>query len=64
VFKFTRAEPQDAKYLTKASVRAFHSDIHAGASILKGPPGYDSVEFHVQMIETDTAFYKITFDRK
>ena len=41
------------------SIKAFHSDIKAGANILKGPPGYNSLEFHKEMLKKACGFYKI-----
>lgn len=62
MLQFATAKPQEAESLTAVSVRAFHSDIQAGALIPKGPPGYDSAEFHVEMMETATSFYTITYE--
>lgn len=56
---FQPAIPDDAPQLTAASIRAFHSDIDFGAESPKGPPGYDQVSHHLQMIEEAAAFYKI-----
>lgn len=36
--------------LVEISKRAFDSDIEVGASSLGGPPEYDSIEWHVEML--------------
>ena len=57
---FETAEIVDAPILTKISIDAFHSDfIVAGRESIGGPPGYDSIKFHEQMIEDSSGFYKI-----
>ena len=60
---FKNAAAMDAKALTEISIAAFHSDfIAAGRKTEGGPPGYDSVAFHKQMIEEASRFYKILFN--
>lgn len=39
--------------------QSFHSDINVGANILKEPPGYNSTDFHREMIKEASFFYKI-----
>lgn len=57
---FESAEIIDAEILTKISIDAFHTDfIVAGRKSIGGPPGYDSIEFHEQMIKDSFRFYKI-----
>ena len=55
---------EDIEELTAVSVRSFHSDINHGAEILKGPPGYDSVDFHREMLKESSCFYKILSNRE
>jgi len=62
--KFEIANEDDLKDLTSLSIKSFHSDIHVGAGILKGPPGYDSLEFHKEMLSSASFFYKIVLDEK
>ncbi|MBU2512154.1 GNAT family N-acetyltransferase [bacterium] len=51
------------KKLTRISIDAFHTDfIVAGRKTKGGPPGYDSTEFHEQMIKDSFRFYKILLD--
>ncbi len=58
--QFELANESDAKELTVISIDAFHSDFDvAGRRAEGGPPGYDSVVFHEQMIKESTRFYKI-----
>ncbi|MEN8244440.1 MAG: GNAT family N-acetyltransferase [Thermodesulfobacteriota bacterium] len=57
---FELATEDDLKELTSISIKSFHSDIKIGADILKGPPGYNSLEFHKKMLKKAYAFYKIT----
>ena len=56
---FKLATKDDLEELTSISIKSFHSDIQFGANILKGPPGYNSLEFHEEMLEKAYAFYKI-----
>ncbi len=62
--QFTPAIDEDIEELTSISVKSFHSDINVGANILKGPPGYDSVEFHKEMLKEASCFYKIISNQK
>jgi ribosomal protein S18 acetylase RimI-like enzyme len=62
--KFDLATIEDAEEITSVSVNSFHSDINVGADRLKGPPGYDSVEFHKEMLKEASCFYKIIHDQK
>lgn len=58
--QFKIADIKDAEKLTSISVDAFHTDYEvAGRREKGGPPGYDSVEFHEQMIKEATKFFKI-----
>ena len=61
---FEHAAEKDLEEIIQISIRSFHSDITAGADMLKGPPGYDSMEFHREMLAESTAFYKIFLNRK
>ncbi len=57
---FEIVDIKDAQKLTSISIDAFHTDfVVAGRSTKGGPPGYDSVEFHEQMIKEATKFFKI-----
>jgi ribosomal protein S18 acetylase RimI-like enzyme len=56
---FELANEDDLEELTSISIKSFHSDIKVGANIQKGPPGYNSLEFHKEMLEKAYAFYKI-----
>ena len=48
---FEIAEVNDAQVLTSISISAFHTDFEiAGRNTKGGPPGYDSVEFHVKRL--------------
>lgn len=53
---------EDIEELTSVSINSFHSDINIGADRLKGPPGYDSAEFHKEMLKEATCFFKIIHD--
>ena len=44
-----KAGTSDALVLTGISRQAFDSDVKAGAASSGGPPGYQSVSFHVRM---------------
>lgn len=60
---FENAVTEDAVDLTAISVRSFHTDfVAAGRSAVGGPPGYDSVAFHEQMIRDASGFFKIMVD--
>jgi ribosomal protein S18 acetylase RimI-like enzyme len=60
---FDFANVLDAKKLTIISIDAFHSDFIVGGRKTKGgPPGYDSTEFHEQMINESFKFFKILYD--
>lgn len=60
MIKFELATTEDAKILTEISKRAFHFDINYGATDEGGPPGYDSAEFQLMVINANvTAYYKI-----
>jgi GNAT superfamily N-acetyltransferase len=58
MIQFKRATREDAETLARASQRAFHSDIHCGASGEGGPPGYDSAEWQVFAMK-QMIYYKI-----
>ena len=61
MIRFEKAIPDDAQVLASASERAFHSDIHCGATGLGGPIGYDSDLWQIRMM-TAGKYYKILFD--
>lgn len=56
---FKLATSEDMEELTSVSMKSFHTDIFAGADTLKGPPGYNSIEFHEDMLRESSFFYKI-----
>ena len=47
--KLENAEPQNIERIVAISKAAFDSDLDVGASQTDGPPGYDSVAWHIQM---------------
>ena len=62
---FKPAEISDVQLLTKISIEAFHTDFaEAGRKSIGGPPGYDSVKFHEQMIKESFKVYKIICDNE
>ena len=54
--KFMKAGTPDALVLTGISRQAFNSDVEAGAASPGGPPGYQSVSFHVRMARMNHLF--------
>ncbi len=54
--QFIKASTSDALVLTSISRRAFNSDAEAGAASSGGPPGYQSVTFHVRMARMNHLF--------
>jgi RimJ/RimL family protein N-acetyltransferase len=62
---FKKVQDEDISELTNISIKSFHSDYDYGApSKFGGPPGYDSDQFHKQMIKKSKAFYKILINDK
>jgi len=59
--KLVRAKTEDAESLADMSKRAFNSDINVGAPGEGGPPGYDSPEFQVRMMNWSN-YYKILYE--
>jgi len=60
---FQIADIDDAHALTAISIAAFHTDfIVAGRKSEGGPPGYDSIGFHAQMIRVAFRCYKMLND--
>ena len=51
-----KAGTSDALVLTGISKQAFDSDVKVGAASSGGPPGYQSVSFHVRMAGTNHLF--------
>ena len=47
--QFMKAGTSDALVLNSISKQAFDSDVEVGAASPGGPPGYQSVSFHVRM---------------
>ncbi len=54
--QFMKAGTSDAPVLTGISRQAFNSDVKAGAAFAGGPPGYQSVPFHVRMARMNHLF--------
>ena len=54
--KFMKAGTSDALVLNSISKMAFDSDIKVGAASPGGPPGYQSVSFHVRMARMNHLF--------
>ena len=54
--RFVKAGTSDALVLTSISKQAFDSDVEAGATSPGGPPGYQSVPFHVRMARMNHLF--------
>ena len=54
--RFMKAGTADAPVLTGISRQAFNSDTGAGAASSGGPPGYQSVPFHVRMARMNCLF--------
>ena len=61
--QFRKAKPSDAEALARASERAFHSDIHCGASGIGGPPGYDSAAWQTKIMRVGD-YYTILADQR
>ena len=54
--RFVKARTSDALVLTSISKQAFDSDVEAGATSPGGPPGYQSVPFHIRMARMNHLF--------
>ncbi len=54
--KFMKAGTSDALVLNSISKQAFDSDVEVGAAFPGGPPGYQSVLFHVKMARMNHLF--------
>ena len=54
--RFMKAGTSDALVLNSISKQAFDSDVEVGAASAGGPPGYQSVPFHLKMARTDHLF--------
>ena len=54
--KFMKAGTSDALVLNSISRQAFDSDSEVGAASSGGPPGYQSVSFHVRMARMNHLF--------
>ena len=54
--KFMKAGTSDALVLNSISKQAFDSDAEVGAASRGGPPGYQSVSFHVKMARMNHLF--------
>ncbi len=54
--KFMKAGTADALVLNCISKKAFDSDVEVGSALSCGPPGYQSVSFHVKMARMNHLF--------
>lgn len=54
--QFVKAGTADALVLTSTSKQAFDSDTEVGAASPGGPPGYQSVPFHLKMARMNHLF--------
>ena len=54
--QFVKAGTSDALVLTGISKQAFDSDVEAGVASSGGPPGYQSVPFHLKMARMNNLF--------
>ena len=54
--QFVKAGTSDALVLNSISKQAFDSDVEVGAASPGGPPGYQSVSFHVKMARMNHLF--------
>ena len=54
--QFMKAGTSDALVLNSISKQAFDSDVEVGAASSGGPPGYQSVSFHVRMARMNHLF--------
>ena len=54
--RFMKAGTSDAPVLNSISKHAFDSDVEVGAASAGGPPGYQSVSFHVRMARMNHLF--------
>ena len=54
--QFMKAGTSDAPVLNSISKHAFDSDMEVGAASAGGPPGYQSVPFHVRMARMNHLF--------
>ena len=54
--QFMKAGTSDPLVLTGISRQAFNSDVEVGAASPVGPPGYQSVSFHVRMARMNHLF--------
>ena len=54
--RFMKAGTADALVLNAISKRAFDSDVEVGGASPGGPPGYQSVSFHVRMARMNNLF--------
>lgn len=63
MLKLLKAVPKDAEVLAQISKRAFDSDVLCGGSEPGGPPGYDKVDWQIEMMHHPKATYhKILLD--
>lgn len=51
-----KAKTEEAEILTQISKRAFDTDVNVGGTEPDGPPEYDSIQWHQQMISGGNVF--------
>ena len=61
--QFMKAGTSDALVLNSISKQAFESDVKVGAASPGGPPGYQSVSFHVRMARMNHLFKLVDGNR-
>jgi GNAT superfamily N-acetyltransferase len=59
VVNLRRFESRDAGLLAAISKRAFEHDVHYGAPVPGGPPGYDAPEWQARAAREATAYFVI-----
>ena len=59
----SKATEDQIQELVAISKAAFHSDIDVGASSVGGPPEYDSIEWHIQMMNEGHLFTAMVEDK-
>ena len=56
ILQFMKAGTSDALVLTSISRQAFNSDAEVGSTSSGGPPGYQSVSFHIRLARMNHLF--------
>ncbi len=63
IIQFMKAGTSDALVLTGISRQAFNSDAEVGSTFSGGPPGYQSVPFHVRLARMNHLFKLVDGNR-